>query len=78
MSENEPVVEVIGLYDNDGRRYKADEIEVPPLCQTCVQRAAEGVMGLLCQLSWLNCMLTPEDAREPFNCHAYENNEGPQ
>lgn len=36
MEDDEPVVEVIGIYDDDGRSYKANEIDMPPLCQTCV------------------------------------------
>jgi hypothetical protein len=79
MSEDdEPVIEVIGIFDNNDRRYGTDDIDVPPLCQTCVQRSAEGLTGVLCQLSWLDHVLTPEDEREPFSCHAYENKEGLQ
>ncbi|MBE0642998.1 MAG: hypothetical protein IH600_02865 [Bacteroidetes bacterium] len=71
-------VDFMGIYDDDGRRYKSGEIDMPPLCQTCVQRAAEGFTGVLCQLSWLDQMLTPEDEWRPFSCHAYENEEGLQ
>jgi len=77
MKNDEPAVEVIGLYGNEGTPYRRDEIEVPSLCRTCVRKAAGGITGILCQLTWLDRMLTPADAREPFGCHAYENN-GPQ
>lgn len=65
-------VEFMGIYDDDGRRYRPDEIDMPPLCQSCAQRAADGFTGVLCQLSWLDHVLTPEDEREPFGFHAYE------
>lgn len=77
MDNDEPAVEVIGLNGDDGTPYMRDEIEVPPLCRTCVRKAAEGDTGILCQLTWLDRMLTPADAREPFSCHVYKK-EGPQ
>ncbi|MBE0643915.1 MAG: hypothetical protein IH600_07525 [Bacteroidetes bacterium] len=73
MNDNEPDVKFVDLYDDDGRQYKRDEIDMLPCCQSCVRGASEGFTGVPCQLSWLDQMLTPEDEREPFSCNAYEN-----
>jgi hypothetical protein len=41
IEDDEPIMEIVGIYDNDDRRYGTDHLEVPPLCQTCVQLSAE-------------------------------------
>lgn len=66
----EPFLEFVGIFDNNGNRYEPDSIPKPPLCLLCRQDdTRQPFEHLLCTLVRLEHMLQ-EDTAE-FVCHAF-------
>jgi hypothetical protein len=69
-------VEIIGIFDDEGKRYEPGSIPLPPLCETCAKKDYEHPFeAVLCQLSRLDHML---GGRDGFACAAHETKEGLQ
>lgn len=66
----EPFLEFVGIFDNDGNRYEPDSIPKPPLCQLCTQDdTRQPFEHLLCTLVRLEHMLAED--KDDFVCHAF-------
>jgi hypothetical protein len=69
MSE-EPFMELIGIFDDDGNRYETDSIPTPPLCTLCRENDnSHPFEQILCTLARLEHML--EGGEGEFLCHAF-------
>lgn len=66
----EPFLEFVGIFDNDGNRYEPASIPKPPLCLLCAQDGTrQHFEHLLCTLARLEHMLA--EGKDDFVCHAF-------
>ncbi len=66
----EPFIEFMGIFDDDGNRIPVESIPKPSLCEQCLQDDnAKGMEEVLCLLARCGHMLDTED--EVFVCHAF-------
>lgn len=74
MSE-EPFLEFIGIFDDNGNRYEPDSIPKPSLCVLCREDDNRHPFeGLLCTLARLEHML--DGGKTEFICHAFARRDG--
>ena len=67
---DEPFIEFMGIFDDDGNHIPIESIPKPPLCILCLQDdEAVGMEELLCVLARCGHMLDNDE--EDFTCHGF-------
>ncbi|MBR9978412.1 MAG: hypothetical protein KFH87_10010 [Bacteroidetes bacterium] len=67
----EPFMEILGIFDDEGNRYEPTAIPKPPLCVLCREDVHDHPFEeVLCHLTRLDFMLQEGD--DAFSCHAFE------
>lgn len=66
---HEPLIEFMGIFDDEGNRIPVESIPKPSLCLLCCKDdSTDGMEEILCILARCGHMLEGE---EEFACHAF-------